>query len=131
MIGHHHVGCSLMLAGDIAQGKAHFDQAIELYVPAEHRPLMAQFGQDLGVSALVVRSIALWMLGYPEAALADADVRSRSARAIGHTASLMYALALADLTHMLCGNYLAGARIGASWLRWQTKKVASIGRQWR
>jgi len=29
-------------------------------------------------------------------------------RAIGHTASSMYALAMADLTHMLCGNYVAG-----------------------
>ena len=109
MIGHHHVGYSLIAAGDIAQGKAHFDQAVKLYAPAEHRPLVAQFGQDLGVSAFVVRSIASWMLGYPEAALADADCAVKSARTIGHAASLMYALALAELTHMLCGNYLASS----------------------
>jgi tetratricopeptide (TPR) repeat protein len=108
VIGLHHVGASLMLAGEIAKGKAYFDQAIELYVPAEHRPLMAHFGQDLGVSALIVRSIALWMLGSPDAAFADADRAVKGAGAIGHTASSMYALAMADLTHMLCGNYVAG-----------------------
>ena len=108
VIGRHHVGASLMLAGEIAKGKAYFDQAIELYVPAEHRSLMAHFGQDLGVSALVVRSVALWMLGYAEAALADAEQAVKDARAIGHAASLMYALAYADLTHMLCRNYVAG-----------------------
>ena len=110
VIGRHHVGASLVLAGEIAKGKAYFDQAIELYVPAEHRPLMAHFGQDLGVSALVVRSVALWMLGYAEAALADAEQAVKDARAIGHAASLMYALAYADLTHMLCGNYVAEGR---------------------
>ena len=78
VIGRHHVGAALMLAGEIAKGKAYFDQAIELYVPAEHRPLMAHFGQDLGVSALVVRSIALWMLGSPDAALADACGQGRT-----------------------------------------------------
>ena len=59
----------------------------ELYVPAEHRPLMAHIAQDLGVSALVIRSIALWMLGYAETALADAEKRSRT-----HARSVMLLL---------------------------------------
>ena len=60
-----------------------------------------------GVLALVFRSIVSWMLGYPEAALADADRAVKDARATGHAASLMFALSMADLTHMLCGNYAA------------------------
>ena len=39
MIGHRLMGTSLLLTGDIADGRAHLDRAIALYDPAEHRPL--------------------------------------------------------------------------------------------
>jgi hypothetical protein len=58
---------------DFAEGRAHYDQAIALYDPAAHRPLAMRFGQDIGVTILSYRSQALWMLGYPDVALADAD----------------------------------------------------------
>jgi hypothetical protein len=54
---------------------------------------------------LCYRSLALWLLGYPEAALADAEHALKDAREIGHGATLMYALAHAPLTHIYCGNY--------------------------
>jgi hypothetical protein len=56
-----------------AQGRRHLDQAIALFAPAEHRPLATRFGQDLGVTILSYRSRALWLFGYPEAALRDND----------------------------------------------------------
>ena len=107
MIGHRLMGTSLLYTGDIAEGRAHFDQAIALYDPAEHRPLATRFGQDVGVAILSFRSLALWMLGYPEAALADAEHALKDAREIGQAATLMYALTHASLTHILCGNYAA------------------------
>jgi predicted ATPase len=69
MIAHRLMGMSLLGTGDIEQGRAHFDRAIEFYDPAEHRPLAARFGVDSRVSVLSFRSVALWVLGYPEAAL--------------------------------------------------------------
>jgi len=107
VLGHICVGYSLLLGGEIAEGKAHLDQTIALYDPAEHRLL--HFGIDPRVSALVWRANALWMLGHPEAARADADRAVKDARAIGHATSLMIALSIADLTHILCGNYAAGS----------------------
>ena len=107
MIGHRLMGTSLLYTGDIAEGRAHFDQAIALYDPAEHRPLATRFGQDVGVAILSYRSLALWLLGYPEAALADAEHALKDAREIGQAATLMYALVIASLTHILCGNYAA------------------------
>ena len=92
MIGHRLMGTSLLFTGDIAEGRAHFDQAIALYDPAEHRPLATRFGQDIRVTILSYRSLALWLLGYPEAALADADDALKDAREIGQAATLMYAL---------------------------------------
>ena len=49
------------------------------------------------------------MLGYPEAALADAEHALKDAREIGQAATLMYALLHASLTHILCGNYAAAS----------------------
>ena len=83
MIGHRIMGASLLFAGDIAESRAHLDRAIALYDPAEHRPLATRFGQDVRVATLSYRSWALWMLGYPEAALADADYAIKDAREIG------------------------------------------------
>ena len=92
MIGHRLMGTSLLVTGDIAEGRVHFDQAIALYDPAEHRPLATRFGQDTRVAILSYRSLALWLLGYPEAALADAEHALKDAREIGQAATLMYAL---------------------------------------
>ncbi len=52
MIGHRLMGTSLLVTGDIAEGRAHLDQAIALYDPAEHRPLATRFGQDVAVTTL-------------------------------------------------------------------------------
>jgi len=43
MIGHRMMGVSLVRMGHIAEGRAHFDQAMALYEPAEHRPLSTRF----------------------------------------------------------------------------------------
>ena len=105
MIGHRLTGVSLVQTGDIAEGRTHLDQAIALYDPAEHRPLATRFGQDVRVAALSWRSMALWLLGYPMAALAVAEHALKDAREIGQAATLMYALAWTSFTQTFCGNY--------------------------
>ena len=80
MIGHRLMGTSLLLVGEMKAARAHFDQAISLYNAAEQRPLATRFGIDHGVFALCHRSWALWVLGYPAAAITDAN-RALKARA--------------------------------------------------
>ncbi len=105
MIGHCVMGASLAAAGEIAEGRLHHDQAIALYDPAKHRPMAARLGEDFRVLILTYRSIALWMLGYPDAALADAEFALEDAHAIGHAATLMNTLTFTPLTQINCGNY--------------------------
>ena len=105
MVGHRLLGVSSLCTGDIVDGRAHDDQAVALYDAAEHRSLAARFGQDVRVVILSFRSIALWMLGYPEAALVDVDRALKDAREIGHAPSLMYALYTNSLIHLLLGNH--------------------------
>jgi class 3 adenylate cyclase/predicted ATPase len=109
MIGHRLMGVSLLSTGDIAAGRKHLDQTIALYDPALHRPLATRFGQDVGVAALIFRSVALWLLGYPEAALRDADDALRMAREIGQAVTLLQALYHVTIPYTLCGNYAAAA----------------------
>jgi class 3 adenylate cyclase/predicted ATPase len=106
MIGHRLMAISLASTGDIAESRVHYDQALALYDPAKHRPLAMRFGQDAGVSVLCHRSWALLCLGYPEAALADAQNAVKDAREIGHASALLPALGFASFTHIQCGNYL-------------------------
>src|SRR5262249_20226148 len=73
MIGHRLMGQSLLMAGNIVEGRVHFDHAMALYDPPQHRPLATRFGQDVGVTVRSFRSWAVWLLGYPEAAIADTN----------------------------------------------------------
>ena len=64
LIAHRIMGISLAGTGDIVEGRAHFDQAIALYDPAEHRPLATRFSVRLwGVSLVlsVVGPLVSWL----------------------------------------------------------------------
>ena len=112
VVGNRLVGTSLASTGEMTRGRDHLDRAIALYDPAEHRPLAVRFSQDIRVAALSYRAIALWMLGYPEGALADADCAVEDAREVGQAASLMAALTLTSLTQIHCGSYaIANAQL--------------------
>jgi hypothetical protein len=93
--GHGFMGSALLFTGAIAEGRGYLDQAIALYDPTEHRPLATRFGQDAGTSILIHRSLALWLLGYPNAALRECDDALKKAREIGQAATLMHAPDLA------------------------------------
>ena len=129
MIGHRLIGLSLLHTGDIAEGRAHLDQAIALYDPAEHRPLATRFGQDVRVAALSWRSMALWLLGYPKAALADAEHALKDAREIGQAATLMYALPGQVLPKPSAETTRQQTRNPMKLSLWRTKKAPCSGRR--
>jgi hypothetical protein len=92
LIAHRIMGITSLIGGEIATGRAHLDRATALYDPTADRALAVRFGVDSRVSILCLRSCALWLLGYPQAALADVDRAVEEARDIGQAATLMYAL---------------------------------------
>jgi class 3 adenylate cyclase/predicted ATPase len=107
LIAHRIMGISLACTGDVAGARAHFDQAVTLYNPIEHRPLATRFGADALVSVLSFRSVVMWTLGWPQVALMDAENAVKAARDIGQAASLMYALLHTSPVQMHCGNFAA------------------------
>jgi hypothetical protein len=90
---------------NFAEGLLYNDQALALYDPVEDRPLATRFLQDPRVLNLMSRSGALWELGYPEAALADAEQALSEAREIGHAGALMHAITNICLIQVISGNY--------------------------
>ena len=132
MVGHRLMGTSLLYRGDFVESRKHFGQVIELYDPAEHRPLATRLGHDLRAAALSFRSWGVWLLGFPEAGLADADRALSDARELGQAGTLMFALTITTLTRIFCGNYatairssdeliaLADQADGALWRAWGT-----------
>ena len=110
--GHHLMGNSLMATGDIAQARAHYDQAMALYDPAQHRPLAMRLGTDTGLIMMSWRSLVLWMLGFPKAALVDAEHALKDARELGHAATLMNALGITAWTYIECGDYATAKALG-------------------
>ncbi|MGY3620952.1 adenylate/guanylate cyclase domain-containing protein [Bradyrhizobium sp. USDA 10063] len=105
MVGHRTMASTLAFMGDQVKALAHYNEALALYRPAEHRRLMTRFGQDLRVTCLGFRSMALWQLGYPSAALRDADCALMEARQIEHAATLMFTLNFPILVNTYCGKY--------------------------
>ena len=90
MVGHRMMGISF-ITGDIAQSRVHYDQAIVLYDPAEHRPLAIRFGQ---MSRWQSCPIVRWRCGclvIPGRVRRRRDA-IREAREIGQAATLMLAL---------------------------------------
>jgi predicted ATPase len=111
MIGHRVMGVAMLHAGEFTESRAHFDRALELYDPTEHRVLATRFGSDAGVTILAFRSYAAWFLGYPDVALKDTAHALREARDIAQASTLMVALSNAVWVHGLCGNYLAASSL--------------------
>jgi predicted ATPase len=108
---HQIMGMSLVATGDIAEGRAYYDRGLMLYDPGAHRTLATELGrEDAGVIFLCQRAIALWLLGYPNAALADAKQGLQEARDIGQATTLMFALFLTSLTQIFRGNFATATK---------------------
>jgi class 3 adenylate cyclase/predicted ATPase len=112
MIASRLTGISLMTTGDIAGSLPYFNRTLALYNPTEHRSLATRFAIDAAVSALCFRSWSFWLLGYPDAALANAEDGLKNAREFSQAATLMWALFYGSLPHIWCGKY-AGAKMRA------------------
>ena len=71
--------------------------------------LATRFGHDVGAAVLSNRSLAIWLLGYPEAALKDAEDAISLARNIGQTGTFLYTLTRIAWFRLVIGDYAAAA----------------------
>ena len=109
MIGHRVMGMTELHTGDIAQGRAHYDQALALGDQLTIRLPISE-----RVLTLCLRSFALWLLGYPEAALVDLDHALSDGRKSGHANDLLYGLLFSTWFHLMCYRNYATAKVAAN-----------------
>jgi class 3 adenylate cyclase/predicted ATPase len=86
------VGTTLLLRGEVASARDHFEQALALHDPGRDRELAFAYAQDPRVAALAGLSWALFILGHPEQASAWSLQALADARELGHQNTLGYAL---------------------------------------
>ncbi|MGO9569092.1 MAG: AAA family ATPase [Desulfomonilaceae bacterium] len=98
--GHQMVGQTATHLGDLISAQEHFDQAIGMYDIRKRRTQRAL--QDPGVACLSYKAPVLWLLGYPEQALAASDKAVTLARSLTHPFSLAYALGVGALVCQFC-----------------------------
>jgi predicted ATPase len=70
--------------------------------------------------------LALWLLGYPEAALADADQAVREARQTEQATTVMLALAVPNVTRILCRAYATARPLADELIAVADEKGASL-----
>jgi tetratricopeptide (TPR) repeat protein len=87
MLAHWAAGWDLMALGELAAARTHLEQALALDDPEQHRTLAFRFGLDPGVIALAHLASTLWLLGYPEQALARSETALSLARELDHPLS--------------------------------------------
>jgi predicted ATPase len=113
LVGHRALALSLIYSGDYPAALAHFETAASLYRPDEHRDSALRYGQDIGVSAFVLLSWALWHRGYPDQSARAADRALAYSRQLGHAHTLAFALHVAGMAALFardvatvhaCGN---------------------------
>ena len=126
LVGHRIMGVSLMFTGNLVESRDHFDRAVALYDPVQHRAFAARFGQDPGAAVLGFRSLAQWLLGYGEGAAATADQALEIARNSGQVSTLMYVLFFISPLHLLMGNHATAAAQAQELLAIAEEKVASF-----
>jgi len=94
---HRALGATLICLGEFAAARAHAEQGLTLYDPQQHHTHTFLYGQDPGMSCCLYAAVALWVLGYPDQALARSHEALTIAQERSHPFSMSMALGWAAL----------------------------------
>jgi TOMM system kinase/cyclase fusion protein len=94
-------GISLYTLGKLKAARHHLEAVLTRSDPKEGRDTVLLFGQDRLVATLSHLSLVLWLLGYPDRAVALNQQALDRARKLSHPFSLAFALLYAAIVHTL------------------------------
>jgi predicted ATPase len=80
-----------MCLGALPAARHHLEEAIARYTPDQRRALAFRMGQDPGIICRLYAAQTLWLLGYPEQALAHLHEGLAVAHALSHAYTLTHA----------------------------------------
>jgi predicted ATPase/class 3 adenylate cyclase len=96
---HYTMALTFFCLGEIVSAYQHAEQGIALYDRQQHRFLTFRSGEDPGLSCLLFKVLALWLLGYPDQALQRGREALTLAQELAHPFSLAFALYNAATLH--------------------------------
>ena len=99
---HHSLWATLFTGGELVATQPHQEQGMRLYDPQRHRAHAALYsGHDPGVCCRQQAAHCLWLLGYPDQAMASMQEALALAQQLAHPMSLTLALFWAAMLHHL------------------------------
>jgi predicted ATPase len=99
---HHALWTTLLAGGELVAARPHLEQGMQLYDPQRHRTHAALYsGHDPGVCCRMQTAHSLWLLGYPDQAVASIQAALALAQQLAHPLSLTMALRWAAVLHHL------------------------------
>jgi len=110
LLAHRSVASSAFLQGDYEPCRLHTSEGMRHYDVETHGALALKTGHDPGVAHGVYQAWSLWMLGYPDQALAVVMEMVELARRLSHPLTMAYALCFAALIRNHRGDH-AEARL--------------------
>lgn len=112
MGAHHLVGVSREFLGDMVESSRVLDRGRELHVPSEHLSYTAMYGLDPGMIARAMSSRPMWVLGYPDRALARAQETLALARSQRQPMTLAFSLLVTQGLHVNRGEIPEAIALG-------------------
>jgi predicted ATPase len=91
VIAHYAPGVTWFYLGALPAARQHLEEAVARYTPDQHRALVFRMGHNPGVAGCIYAAMTLWLLGYPDQALARAHEALTLAHALSHPYSLAWA----------------------------------------
>jgi tetratricopeptide (TPR) repeat protein len=91
VIAHYALGSTWLWLGALPAARQHLEEGITRYTPDQRRALVFRMGQDPGVGCRANAAATLWLLGYPEQALARLHDTLALAHELSHPFSLAWA----------------------------------------
>jgi len=103
VVAHYALGFTSGVAmGMLPAARTHFEEGIAHYTPDQRRAPVFRTGQDPGVACRAYVALTLWLLGYPEQALARVHEALTLAHELAHAFSLAFARCWVATVSQLC-----------------------------
>jgi predicted ATPase len=98
------LGITLFYLGEFQAARTCLERGIALYDAQQHRLYMTRYGQDVGCQCLAFTALTLWLLGYPEQAIARSQAAVALAQQVDDPHNLVMVLTFTSWLQQFCGN---------------------------